>query len=252
MISQVLISLNHLFRYLILGFLIIFSAYNLLGSTSRGGLPDHVTIEEDESTVKVFAGAKIGLIDLDEWLLSVHKDVIIDGHALGMAVTTVVLDRAIKFDHSITIHANTITIIEESLNSSFPIILEAYNFDGQAGEILVQSKITAPSIELYAETRLIVSENLYSSGGKIALLGEGDVIIKNGVIIDSSSPNTGGEILIGGDYQGTGAHQAKNVLIEEGVKVFSNATENGDGGKVMSGPMNKQKFMGQLQQKVQE
>ena len=71
------------------------------------------------------------------------------------------------------------------------------------------------------------------TGGAIQILGQ-HVQVEDDASIDASGDGGGGEILIGGDYQGQGVVlTADTTTVEQGAIIQSNAITNGDGGKVI-------------------
>lgn len=60
------------------------------------------------------------------------------------------------------------------------------------------------------------------------------ITIKDGARIDATGQTGGGTVLIGGDWQGSGAtQQAKTVSVEPDVEIDASAKSLGDGGKVV-------------------
>ncbi len=90
------------------------------------------------------------------------------------------------------------------------------------------------SISLVALGKLEVDGSIAASGGRIELLAD-DIKIRSGAFIDVSGADGGGEILIGGDQQGLNPaiRNAISTTIEAGAEVHADATENGDGGRVI-------------------
>jgi filamentous hemagglutinin family protein len=69
-------------------------------------------------------------------------------------------------------------------------------------------------------------------GGSIEILG--DTITLQGASLDASGDFGGGEILIGGNYQGKGIqHNAKRTLVDNNTRILSDAYTEGDGGRVI-------------------
>ncbi|OWW18775.1 filamentous hemagglutinin N-terminal domain-containing protein [Noviherbaspirillum denitrificans] len=71
-------------------------------------------------------------------------------------------------------------------------------------------------------------------GGEIQVLGE-RVGLTGDAVIDASGQQGGGTVLVGGDYQGknSGVQNAKRTYVGKDVQIKADATENGDGGKVI-------------------
>jgi hypothetical protein len=63
----------------------------------------------------------------------------------------------------------------------------------------------------------------------------GKVMLRSGAVIDVSGEQGGGEALIGGGWQGKDGRiaNAQETVVETGVKLLANATENGNGGTVV-------------------
>ncbi len=108
--------------------------------------------------------------------------------------------------------------------------ISANNSQGDAGTIHIDSKtgttLAFGTIEAQATQT--------GRGGKIELLGE-HVGVLDQAKIDASGENGGGQVLIGGDYQGknTDVHNAKATYIGQDTIIKADAKTTGDGGKVI-------------------
>ncbi|MCA9065235.1 MAG: filamentous hemagglutinin N-terminal domain-containing protein, partial [Planctomycetaceae bacterium] len=72
------------------------------------------------------------------------------------------------------------------------------------------------------------------TGGHVQLEAT-DITLTENSLIDATGAQGGGDILIGGDWQGSGEmHQATRVTIESGAVANASATHNGDGGKIVA------------------
>ncbi|UWX57108.1 filamentous hemagglutinin N-terminal domain-containing protein [Chlorobaculum sp. MV4-Y] len=71
-------------------------------------------------------------------------------------------------------------------------------------------------------------------GGSVVVTGD-NVLVQNGANITASGATGGGEVLVGGGYQGNNANvrNAQNVTVESGSTITADATDNGDGGTVV-------------------
>jgi len=82
-------------------------------------------------------------------------------------------------------------------------------------------------------TGVIEATSITKKGGRIILEGD-DIHLTSTSDIDASGATGGGEVLVGGDWQGAGdMHQATTVTMDSGATIDANATDNGDGGKVV-------------------
>ncbi|MFZ2406181.1 MAG: filamentous hemagglutinin N-terminal domain-containing protein, partial [Methylobacter sp.] len=109
--------------------------------------------------------------------------------------------------------------------------ISANNSQGDAGSIRIESK----SGTTLAYGTIEAKATQTGTGGKIELLGE-QVGVLDRAVIDASGENGGGEVLIGGDYQGKNAavHNAKATYIGENASVKTDAKTAGDGGKIIA------------------
>lgn len=84
-------------------------------------------------------------------------------------------------------------------------------------------------------------------GGDIRLLGE-RVAVESGATVDASGSSGGGQILVGGDYQGSNAdvQNAKRVYIGEGARLVADATGRGNGGRVIVWSDETTRFLGSI------
>ena len=72
-----------------------------------------------------------------------------------------------------------------------------------------------------------------AQGGRIQVTGE-HIRVGAGAVVTASGATDGGNIKIGGDYQGGGTlPHAKTAVIEEGALLDASATARGDGGRVI-------------------
>ncbi|WP_293777560.1 filamentous hemagglutinin N-terminal domain-containing protein [uncultured Oxalicibacterium sp.] len=87
-------------------------------------------------------------------------------------------------------------------------------------------------------------------GGHIEVTGK-RVGILDGAVIDASGATGGGTVLLGGDYQGKNAavNNAQMTFVSEGATVRANATQSGDGGKVIVWSDDRTAFSGTIEAK---
>jgi len=87
-------------------------------------------------------------------------------------------------------------------------------------------------------------------GGTVQVLGD-TVTVKSGATIDASGTNGGGTILVGGDEHGANpdVQNAKYTTVESGANLAADATDNGDGGKVIVWSDDTTKFDGHISAK---
>lgn len=85
-----------------------------------------------------------------------------------------------------------------------------------------------------------------TKGGTVKVLAK-NVHVKSTAIIDASGDKGGGEILIGGNYQGKGPEaNAWDTTVDSGALLNARANVNGDGGKVIVWADNDTQFHGKI------
>jgi filamentous hemagglutinin family protein len=85
------------------------------------------------------------------------------------------------------------------------------------------------------------------SGGSIQLLGS-SVAVTDNAAVDASGATRGGQILVGGDYQGANAaiQNSSNTFVGSGTSLRADATQSGDGGRIIVWSDDKAQFYGSL------
>ena len=84
-----------------------------------------------------------------------------------------------------------------------------------------------------------------SAGGIVHILG--DEVSLNGASINASGDSGGGEVLVGGDYQGQGnIRSATNTVVDALSQINTSANVDGDGGKIIIWADNHTDSFGQL------
>ena len=141
-----------------------------------------------------------------------------------------------NLEHSGSINANGIKrnadgsislVAQEDVEIAAGATLDVSAADG--GDITVQSLegdvVVAGEISARGES---------GEGGKIEILGE-RVGLFGDARVDASGTTGGGEILVGGDFQGRGETQtARQTQVSRGVSLHADAIDSGDGGKVIA------------------
>jgi len=108
--------------------------------------------------------------------------------------------------------------------------ISANNSQGDAGSVHIDSKTGTTLVQGSIEAQAGQS----GKGGSIALLGE-RVGLLDQAHIDASAATGGGQVLIGGDYQGKNpaVHNAKAAYVGHSTTIKADAKTNGNGGKVI-------------------
>lgn len=84
-------------------------------------------------------------------------------------------------------------------------------------------------------------------GGRIEVLGD-EVVLEGQAILDASGGLGGGEVLVGGNYQGqAGLRTADTTTVGQDVQLLANAGESGDGGRIIAWSNETTRFDGTAQ-----
>jgi len=127
-----------------------------------------------------------------------------------------------------SVEAGKVVLLGENITHSGEI--NANSATGDGGEI-----------ELHANNTTLIVENSVTSavsdqanGGLIKVLGN-RVGILDQSLINASGDNGGGEILIGGDYQGKNSsiRNSNYTYVDKDSRIINDAISNGDGGKTI-------------------
>lgn len=91
--------------------------------------------------------------------------------------------------------------------------------------------------------------NAAGKGGSIKVLGD-KIALSNGAQLEASGKTGGGEVLVGGNYQGKGPEKnAGMTYVAPQATIKADALEQGDGGKVILWSDQKTRFEGQISAK---
>lgn len=105
------------------------------------------------------------------------------------------------------------------------------------GGRVVMTAMTARSLTGAAvnNSGLIQARGVEDKGGAVYLLADNaDIALGSGSNIDVSGAKGGGTVLVGGNWQGSGSEvQASNVSMAADTRIKADATDSGDGGKVV-------------------
>ena len=111
---------------------------------------------------------------------------------------------------------------------------------------------TAPADNTPPTTAILDSSSLRAGsrrgrGGSITLTGE-RVGLFDGAALDASGATGGGTVLVGGDYQGKNPDiaNAQATFVAEGAVIRADATDAGNGGKVIVWADGNTRFLGQI------
>lgn len=137
-------------------------------------------------------------------------------------------------------------VLDDVINTSG--IVEA-NSIGVHDGVIVLSGGTTGIVKVSGKIN-VSGRHHQQKGGTIRILGQ-NIAIVNHAILDASGNAGGGEILIGGDYQGKNptVFNAENTWIDPNVTINANALNIGNGGKVIVWSNNNTFFYGNISAK---
>jgi filamentous hemagglutinin family protein len=135
---------------------------------------------------------------------------------------------------SVLVNLGGTVSIEVKQGAIDALILNGGAIKADGGHILFTAKAAGDlAASVVNNTGIVEATSLVSQGGEIVFMG--DDITNSGTIVADGATG-GGEILIGGDWQGENAEQyphATKVTLAETSQISASATTQGDGGKVV-------------------
>ncbi|MDD5176424.1 MAG: caspase family protein [Sterolibacterium sp.] len=106
-------------------------------------------------------------------------------------------------------------------------------------------RVTLKASDTTSVAGTVSASNAQGSGGQIDILGD-KVVLAGSASVDASGSAGGGTVLIGGDWQGSNAavQNATATRVDAGAIIKADATDNGNGGKVVAWSSAKTSFDG--------
>lgn len=199
-------------------------------------------IKSDGGSITLAAGQELTITNLDnpdirfqvqapaDSVLNLGK-LLSEGGAINVFASTIKHSGEINADSvQVDKQGHIQLVAQQDITLASGSRISANNSRGDAGSIHIDSK-TGTTLAYGA---IEAQATQTGKGGKIELLGE-RVGVLDQAHIDASGENGGGEILIGGDYQGKNPdiHNAKATYVGKDTIIKADAKSNGDGGKVI-------------------
>ncbi|MDR9468303.1 filamentous hemagglutinin N-terminal domain-containing protein, partial [Marinospirillum sp.] len=133
---------------------------------------------------------------------------------------------------------------DSSVVNTGQIDASAQDASSNGGQITLEAK---DSTLLVSDESQLDASSENQQGGQLHLLGE-NIGLSGTALVDASGASGGGEILIGGDYQGKNPDipNADKVVVTSGVNLNADATDNGDGGRIITWADDWTRFSGTL------
>ena len=180
----------------------------------------------NEAAWHIKAGAVAATISLNELQAQYPGAIHFAGNALGNAPVHLLLEAKLTAHAAITATATTIEVAEPIFSTALVRLVATERLE-------VTAAITAPEVKLNGRAFISVAEAITATGGLVEVFGNNDVQLLAGAAIDVSAATGGGNIYIGGLYQGEGTVNARTTFISPKASINASATEKGNGGTVI-------------------
>ncbi|MBI2993245.1 MAG: hypothetical protein HYY48_03610, partial [Gammaproteobacteria bacterium] len=158
--------------------------------------------------------------------------VVLEGKAARDVFTNVVNNQGIVRAGRIENQGGIITLAASGAGNSLinTGTLDASGTGGDGGTIHIYADDTA----IVGGNSVVDASSADGAGGTVQILGE-QVGLAGEATLDASGATGGGTVLIGGDYQGKNPdiRNASKTYVGSEVEIRADATEQGDGGKVI-------------------
>lgn len=207
-------------------------------------------IKSDGGSITLAAGQELTITNLDnpdirfqiqapaDSILNLGK-LLTEGGAINVFANTIKHSGEINADSvQVDKQGHIQLIAQQDITLTAGSKISTNNSQGDAGTIHIDSKtgttLAYGTIEAQASQTGSSTQLTTGKGGKIELLGE-HVGVLDQAKIDASGQNGGGQVLIGGDYQGKNpdVHNAKASYVGKDTTIKADAKTNGDGGKII-------------------
>ncbi|QJD71154.1 autotransporter-associated beta strand repeat-containing protein [Marinobacterium sp. LSUCC0821] len=186
---------------------------------------DDVVLAGDDAARLTFAGSELIAIEVDPAKV---KTAIKNSGSIVAENGTVIL----KADVAQELLRDLINTPDESAD-------ELVFVDGVPQLISSSGSIKAKNVEIDSGSGAVTVSGIVdvssdaAQGGSIEIAGDA-IKIESTANLDATGATGGGEILVGGDWQGSGElQQASKVTVESGAVLDASATQSGDGGKIV-------------------
>ena len=168
------------------------------------------------------------------------------GKLSGIRVTASVWDALVENKNAIVAEDGLVILSAQAVRSLRGGLIRSTGSIQATGIKKIGGRIvlTAGEDGRIEQAGLLNVSSLHGKGGSIILEGE-EIVMGTDSVIDATGSIGGGEVLIGGDWQG-GANkdlrvfddpdaiiQAEKVFMAEGARIEASASSEGDGGKVV-------------------
>ncbi len=196
----------------------------------------------NEGIIKAVKGS-IRLVGANEAIINLNGNSLVD-----LKVTKAVLDALVENKGAIYANGGEIYLTTNAVNKLLKGVvnnegvIEANSLDDLSGKISLASF----GGEI-ANSGTLKASSTNSSGGKITLEAD-KITVKENSILDVSGATAGGEIYVGGGWQGkdSSLYNASDVQVDKNAFIDASALQNGNGGKIVFWSNNAMRFAGEI------
>ncbi|MGZ5009594.1 MAG: two-partner secretion domain-containing protein [Methylobacter sp.] len=199
-------------------------------------------IKSDGGSITLAAGQELTITNLDDpdirFQIQAPADNVLnlgklltEGGAINVFASTIKHSGEINADSvQIDKQGNIQLVAQQDITLTSGSKISANNSQGDAGTIHIDSKAGTT----LAQGTIEAQATHTGKGGSIELLGE-RVGVLDQAQIDASGENGGGQVLVGGDYQGKNPniHNATATYIGKDTTIKADTKTNGNGGKAI-------------------
>lgn len=227
--------------------------YNFSAGAVAGNVVNHGTIKAQDEGYIVLLGKNVEnsgtlVADNGSVVLASAKEAVLDFYGNGLVranLTGQAVEGLVKNSGLIQANGGLVQMATNARSAAINIsgIVEASQLVERDGVIRLEGGDNA-KVEVSGQL-LAKGEN--TTGGTIEVTGE-QVALMNGAVLDASGDTGGGTVLVGGDYQGknNAVYNARTAFISSGATIKADATQQGDGGKVIVWADDLTRYYGQI------
>ncbi|MFG1495163.1 filamentous hemagglutinin N-terminal domain-containing protein, partial [Saccharospirillum sp. HFRX-1] len=202
----------------------------------------------DAALLENFSGADSAITNSGD-LLANGGTIVLEGQVAQDIFAQVVNNEGIIKAGRIDNSGGVISLVgrggrDSSVVNSGQIDASALDANSDGGQITLHAE---DSTLLVQDGSRISADSNNQQGGQVHLLGD-QIALTGDAEVDASGELGGGEILIGGDYQGKNPDipNAEKVIVGSGVLLNADANRQGDGGRIIVWADNWTRFGGSL------
>ena len=173
------------------------------------------------------------------------------GNAVTLADTaTPAMNVTLSATNNQAVNLGTISAAGGSIDIYGALVNQQGALNADSASVDAQGRITLKATDTTTVSGTISATNSQGAGGNVQVLGD-KVTLTSTSSIDASGATQGGTVLVGGDWQGKNAavQNATTTDVNAGANIKADATDAGNGGKVVVWADDKTTFDGSISAK---